>query len=107
MLMTSPHDAQPQDTTGDSDSREPIGRGDLARKSLHTRMDVALDWAGKAAASCITRLQHSSQFVFALLMTALFYFPSLRNGSRDAGFLYGGDVLGFYWPYIAKLQSLL
>ena len=107
MLMSPSNDVQPQDVEGDSDATGLTGQGDRARNVLQTRVDVALDWAGKAAAFCVARLQLSSEFVFALVMTTIFYFPSLRNGSRDAGFLYGGDVLGFYWPYIAKLQSLL
>ena len=107
MLMSPSNDVQPQDAAGTPDATGLTGQGDPARHPLEKRLDVALDWAGKAAAFCVARLQQSSEFVFALVMTAIFYFPSLRNGSRDAGFLYGGDVLGFYWPYIAKLQSLL
>jgi hypothetical protein len=107
MLMSPSNDVQPQDAAGTPDATGLTGQGDPARHPLEKRLDVALDWAGKAAAFCVARLQQSSEFLFALVMTTIFYFPSLRNGSRDAGFLYGGDVLGFYWPYIAKLQSLL
>jgi hypothetical protein len=107
MLMSPSNDVQPQDVAGDSDATGLTGQGDRARNLLQTRVDVALDWAGKAAAFCVARLQLSSEFVFALVMTTIFYYPSLRNGSRDAGFLYGGDVIGFYWPYLAKLQYLL
>ena len=107
MLMSPSHDVQPHETAAKNHSSGPNGQADRARHPLQTRVDAGLDWAGKAAAFCVTRLQQSSEFVFALVMTAIFYFPSLRNGSRDAGFLYGGDVLGFYWPCLAKLQSLL
>ena len=107
MLMSQSSVAQSPDTAADNHSISPTGQGDPARNPLQTRVDVVLEWAGMAAALCVTRFRHFSQFVFTLFMTALFYFPSLRNGSRDAGFLYGGDVLGFYWPYIAKLQFLL
>ena len=107
MLMSPSNDVQPSELAAENPSERLAGQGDRARNPLETRLDAGLDWAGKAAAFCVTRLRHSSQFVFALFMTALFYFPSLRNGSRDAGFLYGGDVLGFYWPYLAKLQHLL
>ena len=57
--------------------------------------------------SCVVRAPWSGPLAFSLLATVLFYYPSIRNGSRDAGFLYGGDVIGFYWPYIVKLQYLL
>ena len=107
MLMSPPDNVQPAETAAENHSNGPTGNIDPARPSPQTRLGSGLDWAGKAAAFSVTRLQQSSQFVFALVMTVIFYFPALRNGSRDAGFLYGGDVLGFYWPYIAKLQSLL
>lgn len=47
------------------------------------------------------------ELTFAVVMTLLFYLPSLRNSSNDAGFLYTGDILGFYWPALVKLHSLL
>ena len=107
MLMSPPDDAPKQGTAIESDSGGPTGQDDSTRSPLRARVNVGLDWAGKVAEFCVARLQQSSQFVFALVMTTIFYYPSLRNGSRDAGFLYGGDVLGFYWPYLAKLQYLL
>jgi hypothetical protein len=67
----------------------------------------SIDALGRAAAWCLQRILSYPALAFAILVTGVFYYPSLRNGCRDAGFLYGGDVLGFYWPYIAKLQSLL
>lgn len=40
-------------------------------------------------------------------MTGIFYLPALKNGASDAGFLYGGDVLGWYLPALAKTQTLI
>jgi hypothetical protein len=62
---------------------------------------------GKAFSSCFVLAPWFGPTAFSLLATFLFYYPSIRNGSQDAGFLYGGDVIGFYWPYLAKLQYLL
>ena len=107
MLMSPSPDIQPSASAAENPSGKLTGQAGPARNPLQTRLDAGLDWAGKVAEFCVTRLQQSSELVFALVMTAIFYFPSLRNGSRDAGFLYGGDVLGFYWPYLAKLQHLL
>jgi hypothetical protein len=107
-MLMSPSDAAPhQKTAVESHSGGRNGQADWTRSRLQARVNIALDWAGEVAEFCVARLQQSSAFVFSLVMTTIFYFPSLRNGSRDAGFLYGGDVLGFYWPYLAKLQYLL
>ena len=57
-----------------------------------------------AVSAFITR---NSYFVFSLMMTVIFYLPALRNGSIDAGFLYGGDVIGWYLPALAKTHTLL
>ena len=107
MLMSPSPDIQPSASAAENPSGKLTGQAGRARNPLQTRLDAGLNLAGKVAEFCVTRLQQSSQFVFALVMTTIFYYPSLRNGSRDAGFLYGGDVLGFYWPYLAKLQHLL
>jgi hypothetical protein len=107
MLMSPKDDVPQHETAVQSHSAGPTGQDDSARSPLQARVNAGLDWAGKVTEFCVARLQQSSQFVFSLVMTTIFYCPSLRNGSRDAGFLYGGDVLGFYWPYIAKLQHLL
>lgn len=107
MLMSPPDDIPQPQTAAESHFGGRNGQADWTRSPLQARLNVALDWAGGVAEFCVTRLQQSSAFVFSLVMTTIFYFPSLRNGSRDAGFLYGGDVLGFYWPYLAKLQHLL
>lgn len=49
---------------------------------------------------------HYGFFLFSLLVTAIFYLPALKHGSLDAGFLYGGDVLGWYLPALAKTHVL-
>ena len=54
-----------------------------------------------------TFIRQYSHFVFSFTMTAVFYLPALQHWSRDAGFLYTGDVLGFYLPALAKTHSLL
>lgn len=46
-------------------------------------------------------------FLFSLVMTIIFYLPSLKNGSINAGFLYTGDMLGWYLPALAKTHALL
>ena len=107
MLMSPSPNIQPSASAAENPSGKLTAKPDRVRNAVETRLDVGLDWAGKVAEFCVARLQQSSELVFALVMTAIFYFPSLRNGSRDAGFLYGGDVIGFYWPYLAKLQHLL
>lgn len=47
--------------------------------------------------------------VYAILSFSgafLFYYPLLRNNCRDAGILFSGDTLGYYWPMIIKTHSL-
>jgi len=46
-------------------------------------------------------------FTFSILLTVIFYLPALKNASVDAGFLYTGDVLGWYLPALIKTHSLL
>ncbi len=46
-------------------------------------------------------------FIFSLMMSLVFYFPSLMLGSDNAGFLYMGDNIGFYLPALAKAHSLI
>src|SRR5688500_7475972 len=43
-----------------------------------------------------------AEFTFAMALTLVFYFPSLIDASVNAGFIYTGDVLGFYWPAMLK-----
>lgn len=45
--------------------------------------------------------------VFATLATLVFYLPSLIHGSTQAGFMYVGDTVGYYWPMLVKLKWLL
>lgn len=47
------------------------------------------------------------KFILALLSVLVFFWPSLRQGSINAGLLYTGDVLGYYVPAILKTHSLL
>lgn len=54
--------------------------------------------------SFITR---NSYFIFSFTMTLIFYLPALQNGSENAGFLYKGDVLGWYLPALAKTHTLI
>lgn len=42
----------------------------------------------------------------SLLATIVFYYQMLVKGGADAGFLYTGDVLGYFWPGLAKLHQL-
>jgi len=74
----------------------------LARLIDEKRADL-----GKAFGDCFLPSRLFGPFTFPLLATFLFYYPSIRNGSRDAGSPYGGDLIGFYWPYLSKLQYLL
>lgn len=43
----------------------------------------------------------------AVLSTLLLMYPALRNHSEAAGFMYTGDILGFYWPSLRKLTHLI
>ncbi len=80
-----------------------LGAGEGGRQPLI----AACNAAGVASAWAVERIVAHRTIVFALLVTAVFYTPSLRNGCRDAGYLFGGDVIDFHWPYVAKLQALL
>ena len=60
-----------------------------------------------AIAATINFIMLNRCFFLSFVMTAIFYFPSLINGSTDAGFLYTGDVLGWYWPALAKAYALI
>lgn len=37
----------------------------------------------------------------------LFFYPILYSGFKDAGFMYSGDILGWYLPALIKTHSLL
>ena len=43
----------------------------------------------------------------AVLLTFVFYYPSIRNGAQDAGYLYTGDVLGYYLPALIKTHAII
>jgi hypothetical protein len=62
---------------------------------------------GKALSSCFVQDPWFGPLAFSLVATLLFYYPSIRNGSRDADFLYGGNGIGFYGPYLVDLKYLL
>lgn len=47
------------------------------------------------------------EFILAFLATLVFFWPSLKDASLDAGSLYTGDVLGYYLPALMKTHSLL
>jgi hypothetical protein len=107
MLMTPrPNDDQHEP---DAAAVSSAASGQLDRQwSRGSRsVDTCLELAGRLVETGLGYLKQSGGFAFALLLTLIFYYPSLRDGSSDAGFLYGGDVIGFYWPYLAKLQYLL
>jgi len=55
----------------------------------------------------ISVVQKNKIFYFACLLTIIFYWPSLKHGSVNAGFLYTGDVLGWYLPSMAKIHMLI
>ena len=46
-------------------------------------------------------------FWLSAVATLVFYGPSLAANSANAGFLFTGDVNGFYLPEMAKTQSLI
>jgi hypothetical protein len=75
----------------------------LKNFTIYTAVD-ALVAAVTGVISFIMRNRYSA---FAFLMTAIFYLPSLKDGSINAGFLYGGDNLGWYWPALEKTHTLL
>ncbi|MHB8914793.1 MAG: galactose-binding domain-containing protein [Thiobacillus sp.] len=54
-----------------------------------------------------TLMVRNAGFLLAIFATAIFYLPALKNGAANAGFLYGGDVLGWYLPALAKTHTLI
>lgn len=76
----------------------------LRWQQLGTRMS---EGAARELPFVVEAVRRRSAFILSLAVTLLFYFPSLRQSSANAGFLYTGDVLGFYWPSLLKLHSLL
>lgn len=55
----------------------------------------------------VFRNSWSAPLIFSTVITLIFFYPSFLSGSRNAGFLLEGDVLGFYLPQILKLHSLI
>lgn len=107
MLMTPRHSVDDSEPKSAVPSHGTGGADDRETSRIRRWVDACLALAGRLVETGLTQLRRSAGFFFALLMTTIFYYPSFRNGCRDAGFLYGGDVIGFYWPYLAKLQHLL
>ncbi|MCG3113612.1 MAG: discoidin domain-containing protein [Candidatus Manganitrophus sp. SB1] len=68
---------------------------------------AAVEMSIAAVTALIALIKRNRSFALAIAMTAIFYLPALRNGSVDAGFLYGGDTLGWYLPALAKTQMLI
>jgi len=52
-------------------------------------------------------LSRRRELAFATLATLVFYLPSLIKGSAQAGYMYVGDTVGYYWPMLIKLRWLL
>lgn len=68
---------------------------------------TAVDALITAVTGVLSFIMRNCYFTSAFMMTAIFYLPALKNGSVDAGFLYGGDDLGWYWPALAKTHALI
>jgi hypothetical protein len=74
---------------------------------LRRAVDLIIDLPAEVVELTWTLVLRYRAFFFSLTVTLVFYTPSLINNSRDAGFIYTGDVLGFYWPSLQKVQHLL
>ncbi|MFT4059633.1 MAG: discoidin domain-containing protein [Legionella sp.] len=48
-----------------------------------------------------------NELILAFLSTLVFFLPSLKAKSLEAGLLYTGDILGYYVPALIKTHSLL
>jgi len=105
--MTPPPNDNPHEPSEGTVPTDAAGQSDRQWSRGSRSLNARFDLVGRPVETGLAYLKQYSGFAFAFLMTLIFYFPSLRNGSRDAGLLYGGDVIGFYWPYLAKLQYLL
>jgi hypothetical protein len=55
----------------------------------------------------IRYLRASASFLIALVAAVVVNFPALRAGSKSAGYLFTGDVLGLYWPSLYKVRNLI
>jgi hypothetical protein len=45
--------------------------------------------------------------IMSAALVGIFYYPSLIKHSQNAGYLYSGDIIGFYLPTIMKLHELV
>lgn len=96
-----------------SPERSPTARSPEAsaqhrgRTGLGWPVDAALTAFAAGLAFCFERIARGPALVFAAAATLAFYLPSLVRGSTKAGYLYVGDVVGFYWPMVTKLRWLL
>lgn len=77
------------------------------RKNLKSYFEKLVEILSIYAFNTVSFIQINIKFALAVFMTLIFYLPALKNGSIDAGFLYGGDVLGWYLPALAKTHSLM
>ncbi len=69
--------------------------------------DAVLTASASTLVSCLGWIVRRREVVFAAIATLVFYLPSLVRGSVMAGYLYVGDVVGYYWPMLVKLRWLL
>lgn len=52
-------------------------------------------------------LRANKAFWLSVAFTLVFYWPTLIDGSANSGFVFGGDIIGFYVPEMVKTQSLI
>ncbi|MBV9505494.1 MAG: discoidin domain-containing protein [Acidobacteriia bacterium] len=53
------------------------------------------------------RFRRLAPFLIALVVAFVFNYPALRNRSYNAGYMFTGDILGFYWPSLFKIRNLI
>ena len=59
------------------------------------------------AAIILAALVARKLLLTSIFITTIFCFPSLIQESRHAGFLYTGDIIGYYWPFLERINELL
>lgn len=69
-------------------------------------MTVPETSAAETTAPRRRRVELMSLFL-CFILVLIFYYPSLLSSSKDAGYLYTGDIVGFYAPMIMKVHSLV
>jgi hypothetical protein len=79
----------------------------MVKDALYEATHSIIDRVAEVLATALLVIQRNSHFFLALASTLLFYYPALINKSLDAGFLYTGDVLGYYMPALAKTHQLI